>query len=238
MQVDFNTWHKQPALKTPSPFEKQMSNIYTHEVFKKFQVEVMGLSGCHLMNKVDNQLNSLTIFDFEKNEEFVVEWNATKVEISCVCHLFEYSGYLCRHSLMVLQSNGVFSVPSHYILRRWTKDIRSLHKRKMNEDTCSNKDRYDLLYQKAFQLLEEGSLSNEIFNFAYRSLENALKQCAIINQSMKNSKENVGKNKLLEKKLLDPNVSKTKGAPRRINSGIEKVHKKICTGRMKKVRLY
>ncbi|XP_058767041.1 protein FAR-RED IMPAIRED RESPONSE 1-like [Vicia villosa] len=36
------------------------------------------------------------------------------------------------------------------------------------------------------------------------------------------------------KKLLDPKVSKTKGAPRRIKSGIEKGHKKICTGRMKK----
>jgi len=41
-QADFNTWHKQLVLKTPSPFEKQMLMVYTHEVFKKFQVEVMG----------------------------------------------------------------------------------------------------------------------------------------------------------------------------------------------------
>ncbi|GMN27344.1 hypothetical protein TIFTF001_001609 [Ficus carica] len=37
--ADFDTLHKQPALKSPSPWEKQMSTVYTHAVFKKFQVE-------------------------------------------------------------------------------------------------------------------------------------------------------------------------------------------------------
>ena len=44
--ANFNTWHKKPPLKSPSPFEKQMSTIYTHEIFKKFQVEVLGASAC------------------------------------------------------------------------------------------------------------------------------------------------------------------------------------------------
>lgn len=43
MQAGFSTWNKNPVLKTPSPFEKQMSMIYTHKVFKKFQAEVLGL---------------------------------------------------------------------------------------------------------------------------------------------------------------------------------------------------
>ncbi|XP_030478250.1 protein FAR1-RELATED SEQUENCE 4-like [Cannabis sativa] len=34
VQACFNTHQKKPALKSPSPFEKQMSMIYTHEVFK------------------------------------------------------------------------------------------------------------------------------------------------------------------------------------------------------------
>ena len=38
--ASFSTLHKKPVLKSPSPFEKQMSAIYTHEVFKKFQVEI------------------------------------------------------------------------------------------------------------------------------------------------------------------------------------------------------
>ena len=44
--ASFSTLHKKPVLKSPSPFEKQMSTIYTHEVFKKFQVEVLRASTC------------------------------------------------------------------------------------------------------------------------------------------------------------------------------------------------
>lgn len=42
-QTYFNTRHKELVLKSPSHFEKQMSMIYTHEVLKKFQVEVLGV---------------------------------------------------------------------------------------------------------------------------------------------------------------------------------------------------
>ncbi|GFS44827.1 FAR1-related sequence 1 [Actinidia rufa] len=46
-KADFETWHKQPGLKSPSPFGKQMATIYTHAIFKKFQVEVLGVVACH-----------------------------------------------------------------------------------------------------------------------------------------------------------------------------------------------
>ncbi|KAK2398946.1 hypothetical protein QL285_048836 [Trifolium repens] len=105
----------------------------------------------------------------------------------------------------------------------------------MNEDNCSsNKDRYDILYQKAVQLLEEGSLTDESCNFACQSMEEALKHCALINQSLKVSRENVGKNILLDRKLLDPKTASTKGAPKRLKSGIEKGRKRACSGRVKK----
>ncbi|KAJ1405850.1 protein far-red impaired response 1-like [Sesbania bispinosa] len=136
---------------------------------------------------------------------------------------------------MSLQVVGVFAVPSSYISRRWTKDIRSKHlKRKMNDNACTKKERYDHLYEKVFQLLEEGSLSNESFNFASHALEETFKRCASINQSLKIDRETVGKNILHEKPLLDPIVSKTKGAPRRIKSGIKKGHKRTSSGKVKK----
>jgi hypothetical protein len=193
-QADFNTWHKEPVLKTPSPFEKQMSVIYTHEIFKKFQAEVLGLPGTRILSETkENQMTTFEILDFQKNEEFIVEWDASKDEISCLCRSFEFNGYLCRHSLTVLLVVGVFAVPPHYILRRWTKDIRSNHlKRKMNEDVGSKKERFDRLYEKAVEFLEEGSLSHESYNFACHTLEEALTQCATINKSLKVDMEIVG----------------------------------------------
>jgi hypothetical protein len=239
-QADFNTWHKQPVLRTPSPFEKQMSTIYTHEIFKKFQAEVLGLSGCHIVEEhKDNLVTTFKIFDFEKNEEFIVECDVSKEETSCLCHLFEYNGYLCRHSLMALQAAGVFVVPSHYILRRWTKNVRSKQNQRKMKDVCSSKERYDCLYQKAIELIHEGSLSFESSNVAFHALEETLKQCVTINKSLKIGKEKVGQNSSHEKSLRDPRPSKTKGAPtKRMKSGIEKGHKRTSSAKVKKVRRF
>ncbi|PPD82358.1 hypothetical protein GOBAR_DD20713 [Gossypium barbadense] len=54
-KADFNAWHETPELKSPSPFEKQISLVYTHEVFKKFQVEVLGAAACHLKKENEDQ---------------------------------------------------------------------------------------------------------------------------------------------------------------------------------------
>jgi len=145
-------------------------------------------------------------------------------------------GYLCRHSLTALLAVGVFAVPPRYILRRWTKDIRSSHlKQKMKEGVGSKKERFDLLYAKAIEFLEEGSLSHESYNFAMHALDRALTQCETINKSVKVDIENVGKNSLQVKPLLDPKNAKTKGAPKRIRSGIEKGRKKTSSSKEKKV---
>ncbi|KAK4480787.1 hypothetical protein RD792_011638 [Penstemon davidsonii] len=72
--ADFDTWHKQPALKSPSPWEKQMSTIYTHAVFRKFQVEVLGVVGCHPKKEKEKDNVGNIIFrvdDCEKTETFM-----------------------------------------------------------------------------------------------------------------------------------------------------------------------
>ncbi|WJX71512.1 hypothetical protein P8452_55497 [Trifolium repens] len=129
---------------------------------------------------------------------------------------------------MALLAVGVFAIPSQYILRRWSKDVRSKHlKRKTDEDVSSNKERFDRLYEKTIEFIEEGSLSHESYNFACHALGEALKQCATINQSLKIDKENIDKNKLGDTPLLDPRPSKTKGDPsQRMKSGIEKGRKR------------
>ncbi|XWS30942.1 hypothetical protein CRYUN_Cryun23aG0034300 [Craigia yunnanensis] len=91
--ADFDTWQKQPALKSPSPWEKQMSFVYRHAIFKKFQVEVLGVVGCHPKKEKENEDEgtiTLRVQDFEKDENFMVIWNEEKSKLSCSCRLFEY----------------------------------------------------------------------------------------------------------------------------------------------------
>ncbi|XP_075481037.1 protein FAR-RED ELONGATED HYPOCOTYL 3-like isoform X1 [Primulina tabacum] len=183
-----DTWNKQPALKSPSPFEKQMAGVYTHAVFKKFQVEVLGAVACapKKEEKVDATIK-FKVQDFERNQEFAVTLNEMRSEISCICHLFEFKGFLCRHAMIVLQICGISAIPSQYILKRWTKDARSGYLTgDSSEQVQSRVQRYNELYERAVKLGEEASLSQESYNMTVRALDGVFENCLNVNNSDKN----------------------------------------------------
>ncbi|KAL3502384.1 hypothetical protein ACH5RR_036833 [Cinchona calisaya] len=181
--ADFDTLHKQPALKSPSPWEKQMSTIYTHAIFKKFQVEVLGVVGCHPKKEGENGNNiTFRVDDCEKGENFTVMWNETTPEVSCSCLMFEFKGYLCRHAMIVLQMCGMSSIPFQYILKRWTKDAKNRESLvEGTERILTRVQRYNDLCRRAIELGEEGSVSEESYNIAYRALVEGLKNCVDVN---------------------------------------------------------
>ncbi|KAL6347136.1 hypothetical protein AAG906_012717 [Vitis piasezkii] len=183
--ADFDTWHKQPALKSPSPWEKQMSTVYTHAIFKKFQVEVLGVVGCHPSREIEDGANmTFRVVDCEKNETFMVSWKEVKAEVSCLCRSFEYKGFLCRHAMIVLQICGLSSIPAQYILKRWTKDAKNQPSTVEGTERIQTRvQRYNDLCKRAIELGEEGSLSQESYSIAFRTLVEALKNCVNVNNS-------------------------------------------------------
>ncbi|XP_027362311.1 protein FAR-RED ELONGATED HYPOCOTYL 3-like isoform X2 [Abrus precatorius] len=189
-KAEFETLHKQPVLKSPSPFGKQMVELYTHEIFKKFQSEVLGVVACHPRKESeDGPRIMFRVQDFEDNQDFVVMWNELTLEASCSCYLFEFNGFLCRHVMIVLQISGVHSIPSRYILKRWTKDAKGREtSRDMSDVVVSNSraTRYDNLCQRAFELGDEGSLSQESYIAAVNALEEALRKCESLKESIQN----------------------------------------------------
>ncbi|KAK8645334.1 hypothetical protein V6N13_119169 [Hibiscus sabdariffa] len=122
-KADFNEWHETPELKSPSPFEKQISLVYTHEVFQKFQVEVLGAAACHLKKENEDQVSAAySVKDFENNQNYMVEWNESISDIYCSCRSFEYKGYLCRHAIVVLHMSGSLSQESYNLALSALKD--------------------------------------------------------------------------------------------------------------------
>ncbi|CAH1417115.1 unnamed protein product [Lactuca virosa] len=156
--ADFDTWHKQPALKSPSPWEKQMSSIYTHTIFKKFQVEVLGVVGCHpKKEREDGCVTIYTVDDCEKNESFNVTWDESKSEVWCSCLLFEYKDGRKMQRMMIKIRMGVM------------------------EKTQNRVQLYNDLCKHAIQLGEEGSLCEESYDIAFRALVDALRACVDVN---------------------------------------------------------
>ncbi|KAL3646193.1 Protein FAR-RED ELONGATED HYPOCOTYL 3 [Castilleja foliolosa] len=187
-KANSDTWNKLPTLKSPSPFEKHLAGLYTHSVFRKFQIEVLGAVAC--IPKKDEQVDSTTTFkvqDFERNQEFVVTLNELKSEVSCICRLFEFKGFLCRHAMIVLQISGISSIPSQYILKRWTKEAKSRYfVGEGSEQVQSRLQRYNDLCHRAIKLGEEGSLSQESYSLSLRALDDAFDNCLNTNYSNKN----------------------------------------------------
>ncbi|XP_071736502.1 protein FAR-RED IMPAIRED RESPONSE 1 isoform X2 [Rutidosis leptorrhynchoides] len=181
--ADFDTCHKQPALKSPSPWEKQMSCVYTHTIFKRFQIEALGVVGCHVKTEPeDGSISIYTVNDYEKIEKFMVTWDRENSEVWCSCLLFEYRGFLCRHAMVVLQHRGISSIPSRYILKRWTKDAKN-NNPLINEGVTNRVQMYNELCKQAIQLGEEGSLSEESYDIAFHALVEALKTCVNVNSN-------------------------------------------------------
>lgn len=185
---DSDSWNKPPTLRSPSPFEKHVSSIYTHAVFKKFQAEVLGAVAC--MPKKEAQEDMIVTFrvsDFEKNLDFNVTYNESTSEVSCICRLFEFKGFLCRHAMIVLQICGLSAIPSQYILKRWTKDVKNRCLISEGPEQLQYRvQRYNDLCQRAIKLGEEGSLSQESYNMALRALEDVYANCVCLNNSNKN----------------------------------------------------
>ncbi|XP_043700374.1 protein FAR-RED IMPAIRED RESPONSE 1-like [Telopea speciosissima] len=169
--ADFSTWHGTPALRSHSPYEKQMSKICTHEIFKKFQLEVMGIIACHIRKeKEDGATTTFRVQDFEVQEEFRVDWDEKNQ----------------RHAMVVFHHAAVPEIPSHYILKRRTVDAKSNYfTGRRTIEVQSKEQRYNDLCQRALIFFEYGSLSHESYNVAICALEEATNECLAVNNSIK-----------------------------------------------------
>ncbi|KAL8262955.1 hypothetical protein R6Q59_024304 [Mikania micrantha] len=216
---NFDAWHDTPELKSPSPFEKQLQFVYTHEIFKKFQVEVLGASACHLkIEKEDESSITYNVKDIESSQDYMVEWNGTQLDICCSCRLFEFKGYLCRHAIVVLHMSGFFNVPIRYVLKRWTNAATSRYPISEKLENVQTKTRrLNDLCRRAIILGEEGSISQESYKIALDAIKEALVQCSNVN----NSAEIEGQGEPIVSKEPGPNLNVNKGI-KRAESGKEK----------------
>ncbi|KAF8403714.1 hypothetical protein HHK36_011818 [Tetracentron sinense] len=103
-QADFESFYTKPVLKTHCYFEVQIAEIYTREMFMKFQEEVCGMVCCSKsVVKVDGSIITFAVKErvIGKNGKngkmlgpkvYEVLFNTSEVEVRCICNLFEHKG--------------------------------------------------------------------------------------------------------------------------------------------------
>lgn len=187
IKADFDTINTAPVLKTPSPMEKQAAGVYARRLFIKFQEELVETL-TFLANKVGEE-ETITVYRVAKYGEnhraYFVRFNFSETKATCSCQMFEFSGLVCRHILTVFRVTNIFTLPSHYILKRWTRNAKSgviLDERTTDSSNVAQESltiRYNNLLHEALKYVDEGVNSPEVYNVAMSALQEAANKVAL-----------------------------------------------------------
>ncbi|KAJ4962500.1 hypothetical protein NE237_022439 [Protea cynaroides] len=186
VKADYDTMNTAPVLKTPSPMEKQAAELYTRKLFMKFQEELVEtLTFMATKIEDDGMMTTYRVAKFgEDHKSYIVRLNFLEMKATCSCQMFEFSGLLCRHILTVFRVTNVLTLPSHYILKRWTRNAKSgviLEERA--SDLLNSREsitvRYNNLRQEALKYVDEGVKNVEIYNVAMGSLQEAARKVVL-----------------------------------------------------------
>ncbi|KAK2994179.1 hypothetical protein RJ640_018164 [Escallonia rubra] len=183
-------------LKTRCNFEVQISKLYTKEIFKRFQSEVEGMYSCFHTRQVSVSGAIITYVVKERVEvkgsekevrHYEVLYETTQAEVRCICSLFNFKGYLCRHALNVLNYNGVEEIPSKYILPRWSKDYK--HRFPVDNgvteiDVNNPVHLYNNLYKRVIQVVEAGAQSQEHYKLVLQQLQELLNKFSLVDDNL------------------------------------------------------
>ncbi|CAL0303615.1 unnamed protein product [Lupinus luteus] len=190
IEADNDTICTTPELKTPSPMEQQAANLYTKKIFTKFQEELVE-TFVYTANNVedDGMVSKYRVAKYEHDHEaFMVTLDISEMQAKCSCQMFEYSGILCRHILTVYTVTNVLTLPSHYILKRWTRNAKSnFGTDERIPDPLGIEGltlRFNNLCREAIKLAEEGAITVETYNTAMNALREVGKKVTVVKKTV------------------------------------------------------
>ncbi|KAL6285974.1 hypothetical protein ACE6H2_010364 [Prunus campanulata] len=189
--ADLDSRNSSYMLKSRCYFELQLAKVYTNDILRKFESEVEGMYSCFSTSQLNPDGPVITYIVKEQTEvdgnrkevrDYEVLYNPSEMEVLCICGMFNLRGYLCRHTLSVLNQNGVEEIPAQYVLSRWRKDIKRNY---IFDHSCSGIDinnpvhRYDHLYKCIVQVVEEGRKSQDRYKVAFGALDEILNKLCL-----------------------------------------------------------
>ena len=105
LKADNASLHSTPKLMTPWAMEKQCSVIYTHEVFSKFEEQiVVARDHCIIQGISECEDTKIVTISSQSRKERVVEMNKSNMFGRCSCKLYESYGIPYCHIIQVLRA--------------------------------------------------------------------------------------------------------------------------------------
>lgn len=112
----------------PSLMLEQVSTKYTTRMFKQFHQQYLLKEYCCVKRRIESEQCHEYVIGMVR---FKGEWKVLflnhpeEQSISRSYKKFESLGILCCHAIKVLDVNEVKTIPTQYILKRWTKEAKN-----------------------------------------------------------------------------------------------------------------
>ncbi|XP_016206305.1 protein FAR1-RELATED SEQUENCE 5-like [Arachis ipaensis] len=201
----FWTTSRMPVMTTClDPLEKYAADVYTREIFVDAKKEIVGVGAINFVAKI--RCSTTMVYTLEEygdpGREMIVLYDRVSRKMECRCNFWSQKGIPCRHIFFVMKHEHLTQIPERLVLKRWRKDAKSLDK--YAEITEVGSERGFLLRHGALHAAAQWMLYE-----LDRGLENV---------RQKKAHDTVD--------LHDPDVVKTKGAPRVRKQG---GRKRCCT---------
>jgi zinc finger SWIM domain-containing protein 3 len=129
LHSEFQSRKKLPRIKVRTPMLIEASKLYTPVIFEAFQGEYeRSMTACTMTLEGNHEyLVSIESFDgtFTLEKEYKVIGDHVEQTSTCSCGQFNRIGILCAHALKILDLMNIKSLPTQYVLKRWTREARS-----------------------------------------------------------------------------------------------------------------
>ncbi|XP_059461855.1 protein FAR-RED IMPAIRED RESPONSE 1-like [Corylus avellana] len=178
-RADFDCYNRTSPCVTDFALETQFQYAYTDSKFKDVQAEFKprsNVNNCFL--KSEGAVSTYRVIEPNGNrmidKTFSVFFNNDEFEVKCTCTLFKLRGIIYRHSISVLLTSGVTTLPPRYILDRRRKDInQNLMIKSMGNVLITNSTawRYDKVCKNCEELASLTSKNEEYFMEAMKSAD-------------------------------------------------------------------
>ncbi|XP_010930511.1 protein FAR1-RELATED SEQUENCE 11 isoform X2 [Elaeis guineensis] len=156
------------CLKTGAPMEAHAAAVLTPYAFCKLQDELV--MAAHYASFQIEEGCFLVRHHTKMDGGRKVIWIPREELLSCSCHMFEFSGILCRHALRVLSTLNCFQIPDRYLPIRWRR-VNSLPSKLVQAAAASEKtERVQALQSMVSVLISEAAKSKERMDMASKEI--------------------------------------------------------------------
>ncbi|XP_045089397.2 protein FAR1-RELATED SEQUENCE 5 isoform X1 [Aegilops tauschii subsp. strangulata] len=175
LESEFNARKYIPRIKMFTPMLVEASKVYTSIIFEAFQGEYERSMAacCRVLDGNNRFVVAIASLhgDLEFEEERIVIGDPLTKTVSCSCGMFNRTGILCGHGLKVLDLMNIKTLPTHYVLKRWTREAR-------NGSIEDKEGRKVVENPKLEAQLRYRDLSHQFHNVAHRAASSP--QCCLL----------------------------------------------------------